>query len=101
MSVQDNETNLAHQLVRQKGKTVAKNGKESGNIIATNLCPLKDMSRYVPPLMHLIMGLTNDLVKALVNHIKNVMSLSVEMELLMPITKAQEKIIENLCKLLL
>ena len=70
LSVQNYETNLTHQLVRQKGKTVAKNGKESGNIIATNLCPLKDMSRYVPPLMHLIMGLTNDLVKALVIHIK-------------------------------
>ena len=87
--------------MRQKGKTVAKNGKESGNFIATNDCPLKDMSRYVPPLVHMIMGLTNDLVKALVNHIKNVMSLSVEIELLMLITKAQEKIIENLCKLLL
>ena len=70
LSVQNYETNLTHQLVRQKGKTVAKNGKESGNIIATNLCPLKDMSRYIPPLMHLIMGLTNDLVKALVIHIK-------------------------------
>ena len=43
--------------------------KEAGSIIATNLCPLKDMSRYIPPLMHVIMGLTNVVLKELKNHV--------------------------------
>ena len=49
LSIQEYETNLTHHLVRQEGKSVSKSGKEARSIIATNLCPLKDMSRYIPP----------------------------------------------------
>ena len=52
LSIQEYETNLTHHLVRQEGKSVSKSGKEAGSIIATNLCPLKDMSTYIPPLLN-------------------------------------------------
>ena len=70
LSIQEYETNLTHHLVRQEGKSVSKSGKEAGSIIATNLCPLKDMSRYIPPLMHVAMGLANDVLKELIKHVK-------------------------------
>ena len=69
LNTQDYDTNLTHHFVKQGGKSAAKAGKEAGSIIATNLCPLKDMSRYIPPLMHVIMGLTNDVLKELKKYV--------------------------------
>ena len=82
LSIQEYETNLTHHLVRQEGKSVSKSGKEAGSIIATNLCPLKDMSRYIPPLMHVAMGLANDVLKELIKHVKKRMKMNVETRLL-------------------
>ena len=44
---------------------MSKTGKESGSCVANNLIPFSDISKYIPPLMHIIMGLTNDVLKEL------------------------------------
>ena len=36
-------------------------GKHFGSVVADNLLPLKDIFHYIPPLMHIIMGLGNNL----------------------------------------
>ena len=46
-------------------KTSAKSGKDFGSITGTNLFPLENIFRYLPPLMHIIMGLANDVLKEL------------------------------------
>ena len=65
LSNKDFETNLTHHIVQQEGKKTSKNVKETGNVVASNLLPLANVFRYVPPLMHLVMGLTNDVLKEL------------------------------------
>ena len=42
-----------------------KTGNKHGNVIGENLLPLDNMFRYIPPLMHIIMGLGNDVVNEL------------------------------------
>jgi len=37
-----------------------KTGNQYGNVVGENLLPLKDIFRYISPLMHIIMGLGND-----------------------------------------
>ena len=65
LNQQDYETNLTHHFVRQEGKKSTKNVKETGSVVASNILPLKNIFRYVPPLMHIVMGLTNDVLKEL------------------------------------
>ena len=57
--------NLTHHIVGEGGESSAKAGKTSGSVIGTNLVPLKNILRYLPPLMHLVMGLANDFLKEL------------------------------------
>ena len=40
-------------------------GKPADTNVAINLMPFETMSRYIPPLMHIIMGETNNLLKEL------------------------------------
>ena len=40
-------------------------GKPADTIVAINLMPFETMSRYIPPLMHIIMGETTNLLKEL------------------------------------
>ena len=65
LSIDEYERNLTHHIVGQKGKTSAKSGKDFGSITGTNLFPLENIFRYLPPLMHIIMGLANDVLKEL------------------------------------
>ena len=65
LTERDFETNLTHHIVRQEGKKSSKNVKETGSVVSSNLFPLKDVFRYIPPLMHIVMGLTNDMLKEL------------------------------------
>jgi hypothetical protein len=51
--------------VAQGENNLAATGKDYGSVVANNLFPLNDILRYIPPLMHIIMGLTNDALKEL------------------------------------
>ena len=62
---EDYETMITNHVVKGKNKEMAKSGKDFGSIVAINLMPFKTMSRYIPPLMHIIMGETNNLLKEL------------------------------------
>ena len=42
-----------------------KTGHLHGNVIGENLLPLANIFRYIPPLMHIIMGLSNDVINEL------------------------------------
>ena len=42
-----------------------KTGNLYGNVIGENLLPLNNIFRYIPPLMHIIMGLGNDVLNEL------------------------------------
>ena len=42
-----------------------KTGHLHGNVIGENLLPLANIFRYIPPLMHIIMGLGNDVINEL------------------------------------
>ena len=42
-----------------------KTGNKHGNVIGENLLPLDNIFRYIPPLMHIIMGLGNDVLNEL------------------------------------
>ena len=42
-----------------------KTGRLHGNVIGENLLPLDNIFRYLPPLMHIIMGLGNDVINEL------------------------------------
>ena len=70
LNMEDYERNLTHHLVAQEGKTSAKSGKEFGSVTGTNLFPLKNVLRYLPPLMHITMGVANDLLKELIKDVK-------------------------------
>lgn len=61
----DYERNVTHHIVGQEGKTSAKAGKDFGSVTGLNLFPLENIFRYLPPLMHVIMGLANDVLKEL------------------------------------
>ena len=52
-----------------------KTGRLHGNVIGENLLPLDNIFRYIPPLMHIIMGLGNDVInelKRIVNELDEV-----------------------------
>jgi len=65
LTIRDYETNVSHHKVEHSGKQLAKTGKDFGSVVANNLFPLHDILRYIPPVMHIIMGLTNDSIKEL------------------------------------
>jgi hypothetical protein len=66
LSMQDDyEANIAHNAVSCGDKNTSKSGKSFGSVVANNLIPFIDIYRYIPPLMHIIMGLTNDALKEL------------------------------------
>ena len=69
LSMEEYERNLTHHLVGEGGKSSAKAGKTSGSVTGTNLVPLENILRYLPPLMHLVMGLANDIIKELVKDV--------------------------------
>ena len=46
-----------------------KTGKDFCSVINQNLIPLKDIFRFVPPLLHIIMGLGNNIFTELTNEI--------------------------------
>ena len=56
--MKDFEINIAHHTVQSGGHEMSKTGKNHGSIVAHNLCPLSDIFKYIPPVMHVIMGLT-------------------------------------------
>ena len=62
----DYEKNFTHHAVQKGDKDMAKSGKDFGSIVGTNLLPLINVFRYIPPVMHLVMGLANDVLKELV-----------------------------------
>ena len=61
----DYETYVAHNAFSCGDKNTSKSGKSFGSVVANNLIPLIDIYRYIPPIMHIIMGLTNDTLKEL------------------------------------
>ena len=61
----DYETNVANNAFSCGDKNTSKSGKSFGSVVANNLIPLIDIYRYIPPIMHIIMGLTNDTLKEL------------------------------------
>ena len=63
VSMKDFEINIAHHTVQRGGHDMSKTGKNHGSIVAHNLCPLSDIFKYIPLVMHVIMGLTNDTIK--------------------------------------
>ena len=65
LNERDYETNLTHHIVRQEGKKSAKNVKDTGSVVASNIFPLQDTYRYVPPLMNRVAKCSGyDCVKA-------------------------------------
>ena len=65
LTMEDYEIMITHHAVQTGNKDIAKTGKEFGSIVASNLMPFDDVTRYVPPLMHIIMGETNNVLKEL------------------------------------
>ena len=65
LSIDEYERNVTHHIVGQEGKTSAKSGKDFGSVTGMNLFPLENIFRYLPPLMHIVMGLANDVLKEL------------------------------------
>jgi hypothetical protein len=63
ISLQDLDKHYTHHSVENGPKRAT--GKYFGSVIADNLVPLKDIFRYIPPLMHIIMGLGNNLFNEL------------------------------------
>ena len=57
VSLEELDQLLTHKNVESPGET--KSGKHFGSVISDNLLPLKDIFRYIPTLMHIIMGLGN------------------------------------------
>ena len=70
VSLQDLETLFTNHAVKT-GKTsgMNKTGKDFGSVINQNLIPLQDIFRFVPPLLHIIMGLGNNIFSELKNEI--------------------------------
>ena len=55
-----------HNLESGSGEQpMSKTGKIFGSVVAHNLLPLCDVFKYIPPIMHVIMGLTNDTLNEL------------------------------------
>ena len=69
LSMADYEKNVTHHMVGKEGKTSAKAGKDYGSVVGVNLFPLENIFRYLPPLMHLIMGLTNDVLNEFIKDV--------------------------------
>ena len=65
LTVEDYEIMITHHAVQTGNKEMAKTGKNFGSIVGNNLMPLVSVTRYVPPLMHIIMGETNNVLKEL------------------------------------
>ena len=63
LSLKDIETNLTNHSLNSMPQR--KTGNQYGNVIGENLLPLENIFRYIPPLMHIIMGLGNDVLKEL------------------------------------
>lgn len=63
LSFADFDKNLTHHSVDNGIEKAS--GKHFGSVVADNLLPLKNISRYIPPLMHIIMGLGNNLFNEL------------------------------------
>ena len=61
--MKDFEINIAHHTFQRGSLDMSKTGKNHGSIVAHNLCPLSDIFKYISPVMHVIMGLTNDTIK--------------------------------------
>ena len=55
--------NLANHVVNTGGKSST--GKHYGSVVGNNLIPLKNIFRYISPLMHTTMGLGNDTFREL------------------------------------
>ena len=58
-------------ITQLTGKTsgMNKTGKDFCSVINQNLIPLIDIFRFVPPLLHIIMGLGNNILTELINEI--------------------------------
>jgi hypothetical protein len=65
LTIKDLESQLTHHAVETGGSKMADTGKYFGSIVANNLLPFTNTSRYVPPLMHMIMGETNNVLTEL------------------------------------
>ena len=70
VSLEELEKHFTHHAV-ETGKTsgMNKTGKDFCSVINQNLIPLKDIFRFVPPLLHIIMGLGNNIFTELTNEI--------------------------------
>ena len=70
VSLDELEKHFTHHAV-EKGKTsgMNKTGKDFFSVINQNLIPLKDIFHFVPPLLHIIMGLGNNIFTELTNEI--------------------------------
>ena len=65
LSINDFESQITHHAVEAGGTKMADTGKYYGSVVANNLLPLANMLRYVTPVMHMIMGETNNVLKEL------------------------------------
>ena len=61
--MKDIENHLTHHSLDSLPQR--KTGNLHGNVVGENLLPLKNIFRYIPPLMHKIMGLGNDVFNEL------------------------------------
>ena len=90
------ETNIAHNAFSCGDKNTSKSGKSFGSVVANNLIPLSDIYRYIPPVMHVIMGLTNDGLKELKSKVISLDNAVREREIVLDghQKQVQEKLIE-------
>ena len=65
----DYETNVAHNAFSCRNKNTSKSEISFGSVVANILIPLIDIYRYIPPDMHIIMGVTNDTLKELTSQV--------------------------------
>ena len=63
LCLEDLEYHLTQHLLNNLPQR--KTGRLHGNVIGENLLPLDNIFQYVPPLMHIIMGLGNDVINEL------------------------------------
>ena len=65
LSLEDYANFLTKHAFKTKKTELAKTGKHFGSVVAHNLMPFENILRYIPPLMHIIMGEANNILKEL------------------------------------
>ena len=65
LSLKNYEEYFTKHAYNHEKKDLSKTGKHFGSVVGHNLLPLKSIKNYVPPIMHIIMGETNNIITEL------------------------------------